>query len=198
MKKQTKILFVFATYFCLLLFDSCSNPDDGLNCGGGNQPPFYDFQSLNITPNQNEISIGDQLELTLELSEFSYLAFHRPTFSLGLINKAYGCSPLPPGYDGPKFPIEKIELTSDQNFNNDFPADSSLNELVVLKYFNDIVPLTQADMNQINFEEPENTQKILTIEATPDELNIEHTFTLKITKSNGDIVENSISGIVWK
>lgn len=197
MKKQTKILFVFAAYFCLLFLDSCSTPDDGgINCGGTNQPPFYDFQSLNITTEQNEISNGSTLQLAVELKELSYLTFHQPNFSLGLINKAYGCSPLPPGYDGPKFPIEKIEFTSDQDFNN-IPADSSLNELLTIEYINDEIPLNQATIKQLNFQEPEWTNKIFTIDETPDELNIEHTITLKITKSNGEIVENSISGIVW-
>jgi len=197
MKNKTKIFTLIIAYFCLMIFDSCSVSDDGIDCGNINAPPFYDFKSLIISPNQNEISNGEKLELTIQLDELEYLTFVQPKFSFGLLNKAYGCTPLPPGYDGPKFPIATIEVSSNQDFNSDNLANSLLNKFITLRYFDELIPLDQANIDQLNFIEADHSTKGLILETTPDSLNIEHTFTIKITKSNGEIIENSVSGVVW-
>lgn len=205
MKKRTKLFTLIIAYFALLIIDGCTNMVDD-PCGDISHVslPFYDFEKIMASSMQSEVHPSLTLEIEMKLDELSYLSSNIPIKSnsdFGLINTAYGCSILADGYEGPKFPIEKIEVFSNQDFNGSYPANALLNEIVLIDNILSESPaqilLAEATQDDLQFMYPEDLGRFLTIEEHPDLTDVEHILTIKITKSNGDVMETMVGPITW-
>ena len=99
------------------------------------------------------------------------------------------------GYGGDKYPVTRISIKSDSNFNFDYLANSELNEIVsirgnnsngeyVLGKVNDFVP------SQVNLG-------YMWISDKPT-LDSNHKITVEIEKSNGEVLSATSEQIVWE
>jgi hypothetical protein len=101
----------------------CGGPDDALE--------YFDFKKLSVEATKG---IGTKsLRIKIQPDSITFLAIHTPELrQLRLTSAAYGCSPDDPGYSGLKFPLTKINITANQNFNDTLPEGTSLNALFLM------------------------------------------------------------------
>lgn len=187
--KKAILSFLLLGFFTfgLSLFSGCPI------CKCRPEEPYFDFSNVNLVSETSRIGLGDSLQIRLELQELEYLATScRSRSGFGAL---YACSCPEPGRDGAKYPIEEIEITSNQDFSANFPAGSSLNDLFIVSNtygggssaVNDISPITSPYAEPLSF----------TLSARPDSINLAHSITIQLRKSNGALVSGTTESIVW-
>lgn len=200
MKKQVVLLAFFT--FGIALIEACSC---FITCGCGGVPDaldFFDFKKLSVERKQ-EMG-AESLRLMLQPDSVQYLAMEmaRPRWS-GLVSVAYACSPEDPGWAGLKFPITKINITTDQPFNDTLPAGASLNALFQMANeltFDQIelafMPSELAKLDAVAAFPPFGTDPswlFLVTEARPDAATNMTPFKFTITLSKNDSTEISVT-----
>jgi len=129
----------------------------------------------------NEI-VYDKLafEITPEID--NYFSFKNKLYSFSFIQNAYACDPTPPEMVDK---IENIELISNNSYNDTFPANTNLSEIV-----NVIIPsITNESISLNEYLQTNPTfpnSLILILNEAPDTNRI-HRFTLKIF-TNGQLL----------
>jgi len=109
------------------------------------------------------------------------------------------------GWAGMKIPLTKIEITSNSDFNDDCPANTLLNDLVIIRIstsddYYDYSPeyLKLNDIELVKFMNPQNFYMAdLFIIQRPTKAK-EHKLTVKLFKSNGDTITAQSNIINWK
>lgn len=163
---------------------------------------YYDFSEVQIQiRNSNTIALSDSLNFRIIQPDTRYMARKRHGFNL--INTCYALN-CEYGWNGMKIPLTKIEITSSSDFNEDHPANSLLNDLILVKI--------KEDPNKFNsdfhFEKFDSVEfeKILPRDdfLNPDfyiaehpDIDFTHKLTIKIFKSNGDIIVAESEKINW-
>jgi hypothetical protein len=193
MKKKTIIIVIVYTILgfiqsCDLHY--CENVD------------YYDFSNIKINVINPNVELGDSLNIQLEPLNLDWMAKNQFKFEVIQTATALDCKE---GYSGMKNPLTKIEITSDSDFSDDYPANTILNDLVT------IVLNTADDYYGSNYEyiklnnivldkfmNPQNQYMAnLTIVERPIKEK-EHILTIKLYKSNGEIMTAVSNKIVWK
>lgn len=101
-------------------------------CNGADPAPqYFDFEKLRVETKQG---IGtESLRIKIIPDDAIFLAMQVPDLRhVGLTSAAYGCTPEEPGTSGLKFPLTKINITANQNFNDTLPEGSSLNAFFLM------------------------------------------------------------------
>lgn len=190
-----KVLILFCVSYVFTLFNAC---EDDLNC---NCPPvvnFFDFGNMAFSTASNQVSPQEEVRLFLELQDLNFLAqavplkpCKRPWF----ISTAFACSCIPDGWDGLKFPIEKLTIISDADFAEEAPAGTDLSEIFKVRnpQMSETVPLQSIQDKSILFRPEEDI--IFTLLSPPSADQI-HTFTIEIEK-NGTTLQASTNAVTW-
>lgn len=192
---KTKTLILVIIYAILGFIQSC----DLHYC---ENVDYYDFSNFEINVLNPNVELGDSLNIQLEPLNLDWMATNQ--FKFEFIQTAYALS-CEEGYAGMKYPLTKIEVTSDCDFSDKYPANTILNDLVT------IVLNTSDDYYGINYEylklnniplnkfmNPQNryTANLIIVERPTKEK--EHILTIKLYKSNGELITAVSNKIVWK
>jgi hypothetical protein len=118
-----KLVILVAAYL-ILGINSCDR-------GFCKDVDYYDFSKVQIRIKNSKI-IGQLDSLNFEINQLDtrYMAINRYQFNL--MESAYAL-PCDYGWKGMKIPLVKIEITSDSDFNEDYPANTLLNDLIIVK-----------------------------------------------------------------
>lgn len=190
-----KVLILFCVSYALTLFNAC---EDDLNC---NCPPvvdFFDFGSMEFSTTSNQVSPQEEVRLFLEPQDLEFLAQAAPDRSCKrpwFINTAFACSCIPNGWEGLKFSIENLTITSDADFAEQAPAGTDLSTVFEVRdpQTNETVPLQSVqDKSTLFFPE----EGVIFTLLTPPSADQIHTFTIEIEK-NGAILQASTDAITW-
>lgn len=153
---------------------------------------YFDFNTMSVNVEATEISANDSLSFHIRATDGYYLGFNTSNFSLISSASALDCDE---GWGGLKFPLTKIEITSDSDFNDSYPANSILNGLVSIDTWNE---KTREIKNMKLYEATitENFEFHMYISQRPT-ISKDHILTIKLYKSNGKIIESKTDRIVW-
>ena len=154
---------------------------------------FYDYSGINIVVQNPNVIENDSLSFGLLYLGGEYLSKSKTTLNFG--SNLYAQIDCDKGYGGDKYPVTRISIKSDSNFNSDYLANSELNEIVsirgnnsngeyVLGKVNDFVP------SQVNLG-------YMWISDKPT-LDSNHKITVEIEKSNGEVLSATSEQIVWE
>ncbi len=192
---KRKVIILLIGYYILGLIQSC----DLHYC---EDVDYYDFNNISITVLDSIIETNDSLHFILQASDVNWLAQCQGNFSIFQNSYALGCNG---GWAGMKIPLTKIEVTSNADFSDDYPANTILNDLITIdlctadEYYDcDRKRLNLKDIHLKNFMNPQNLYMAkLFITERPTEAK-EHKFTFKLYKSDGSIITSESKKIVWK
>ncbi len=192
---KRKLIILLTVYYILGLIQSC----DLHYC---EDVDYYDFNNISITVVDSIIDPADSLHFLLRASDLNWMAKCQGNFSIFQNSYALGCEE---GWAGMKIPLTKIEITSNANFSDDYPANAILNDLIKIdlctanEYYD--CDRKCLDLNDIDLKQFMNPQNLymakLFIVERPTEAK-EHKFTFKLYKSDGSIITSESKKIVWK
>lgn len=128
----------------------------------------------------------------IQIDDIDYLGFNRLTSSLIPTTSAADCDK---GWDGTKYPIMKIEITSSSDFNDDYPSGSLLNNLVTAYAWSEGNIYHHISLSDLNLTK--GFQSRMHISPRPS-LSQDHVLTFKLHKSNGEIVSFESENIHWE
>ncbi len=163
---------------------------------------YYDFTNIRINEINPIIELNDSLDFRIEAFNLGWMAQNQSKFKLIQTVSALGCKE---GYAGMKSPLTKIEITSDADFNDDYPANTLLNDLVIIflntaddYYGHKYEYLNLNSIDLVKFLNPQNQYmaNLVIVERPTKEK--DHKLTIKLFKSNGDIVTAVSNRFVWK
>jgi len=193
MKKKTIILVIVYTILgfiqsCDLHY--CENVD------------YYDFSNIKINVMNPNVELDDSLNIQLEPLNLDWMARNQFKFEVIQTATALDCQE---GYSGMKNPLTKIEITSDSDFSDNYPANTLLNDLVTIflntaedYYGNNYEYLKLNNIALDKFMNPQNRYMAnLTIAERPTKEK-EHILTIKLYKSNGEIMTAVSNKLLWK
>ncbi|MEM1122402.1 MAG: hypothetical protein AAGJ18_18290, partial [Bacteroidota bacterium] len=136
---------------------------------------------------------GDTLRLEVWATDPVFIS--SVSTNLG-INQAMAITCPREGQMGLKFPVQSVSVTSNQDFDDDHPAGTPLNDLFIqramnlLTRANETLPLV-AD----GFLDAHVTNLLLTSMPT---LKRQHIFTLTFEKANGEVITGRSTEISWE
>lgn len=188
-------VFLIVVVFNLtaIVQSGCFNP-----CNCPPPIPFFDYSAFSAFAGFETETL---LAINLYLEEYDFLAFHRnpenlnPGFSF--YNSAMACSCIPDGNDGPKYPIESIDIFSDKVFKDGISESTNLNSYFEVRGL-DYEPVFPADGDiMVDFSVYNSPSLRLTTEENPDDLTQNYTFEIRITKSNGETLVSFSNPVKW-
>ncbi len=104
-----------------------------------------------------------------------------------------------------KYPLTGIEFTSNADFNEDYPANSLLNELFKIQlciadyyYDCDLQHLKLSEIDLKKFMNPQNSYRAVIYLAEKPSMEMEHVFTIKLLKSDGSVIIAETRSIIWE
>lgn len=191
-----KILIPIGVYFLLIIIvNSC-------DYGFCKDVDYYDFSGVQIQiKSSNTIESQDSLIFKINQSGTRYMAQKQIDFNFIKSTYALNCDY---GWNGMKIPLTKIEISSNSDFDEDHPANTSLNDLIMVRILEDPNKFHSA----YHFEKFDSVgfDKLLAREdfLNPDfyiteqpTMELSHRLTVKIFKSNGDIILAESEEIFW-
>jgi len=193
MKKKTIILVIVYTILgfiqsCDLHY--CENVD------------YYDFTNIKLNVINSNIELEDSLNFRIEALNLGWMAQNQFNFDMIQTVSALSCEE---GYAGMKSPLTKIEITSDSDFSNDYPANVILNDLVTITlntaddyYGTNYEYLKLNSIDLVKFMNPQNQYMANLFIAERPTKEKEHILTIKLYKSNGEIMTAVSNKLTWK
>jgi len=154
---------------------------------------FYDFKEMTYELSDAIIEQDGELSIELFAIDLEYISSNLKElgFSSAL---AFDCDD---GWGGMKYPFEKIELTSNANFNDEFSANENLSSLFLIRSFLGNGEFEFKTIEETDLEEipAENIEFLLKEKPTIDD---KHIFTIKMTKSNSEEIILEIEEVTWQ
>ncbi len=191
-----KMMILAGVYFTLIVFmNSC-------DYGFCKDVEYYDFMEVQIQiENSNSIESQDSLIFKINQLDTRYMAQKCIEFNIIKSTYALNCDY---GSNGMKIPLTKIEITSNSDFNEEYPANTSLNDLIIVKILEDPNKF-HSEYHFENFDSVEFEKLLPRIESfNPDfyivehpTINLTHRLTVKIYKSNGDTIIAESEKFYW-
>ncbi len=179
MKRLILIVFIFFNLFSLL---SCFNKCRSFR--------YFDYNGIRINVHNAIVDKGDSLLLGINYEGARFLS--EMNFDFGnLLHAQIDCDK---GSGGDKYPLTRIKITSNSDFNAEFPANSSLNELVSVYGRNLKGEYVFGKVN--DFLPSEINSGYLYMSQRPDIINT-HKFTIEIERSDGQIMSATSEQILW-
>lgn len=184
MKKTLTVLIIFGV---VSIITSCLDSfcDDN---------KYLDFNTSIIIIKSSEIQQNDSLSFRIGAKDGYYLGYSIPKFNL--ISSVYALIDCDEGWGGLKYPLTKIEITSDSDFNEDYPANTILNGLVSIDvWIKESREVKNMKLKDVNISDNFESQMYISEKPT---ICKEHTLTIKLFKSDGKIIESKTEKITWK
>lgn len=154
---------------------------------------YYDFTEMTYELSNTIIEQGEDLDIELSATDVEFLSSNLNNF--GFSNAlAFDCDD---GWGGMKYPFEKIEITSKTDFNNEFFANDNLSSLFLIRVFLGDGEFGFKPIGDIELEEIQTTDLGFLLSERPT-INKKHSFTIKLTKSNGEEIAVEIVEITWQ
>lgn len=140
--------------------------------------------------NLEEITIDSLATYSIELQfEKIYYAIN----TISLINSCYAYQCKPDGYDGPDLQVVNFVITSNNDFNENYPSGTDLTPLFFI--YNSENQLTnEFVVNRMNFVGDLTT---ISLAERPSE-NLTHEFTIRIVQEDGNFFEVTTSEVLFK
>jgi len=179
---KTKISIVIIGFFLIQFIASCCK-----------SVKYYDFTEMTYELSNTIIKQDEDLSIELFATDVNYLSSNLNGF--GFSNAlAFDCDD---GWGGMKYPFEKIEITSKTDFNNEFSANDDLSSLFLIGRFLGDGEFEFKSIDETELEDIQtiNVEFLLSEKPTIDE---EHSFTIRVTKSNGEKIVVEIEEITWQ
>ena len=188
------LLLLFA-YYLVAIFQSC----DLHYC---EDVDYYNFTEISITESNNTIVADDSLHIQIQALNLDWMAHSQ--FGFDFFSKAYALA-CNEGWAGMKYPLTGIEFTSNADFNEDYPANSLLNELFKIQlciadyyYDCDLQHLKLSEIDLKKFMNPQNSYRAVIYLAEKPSMEMEHVFTIKLLKSDGSVIIAETRSIIWE
>lgn len=191
-----KIMIIAAGYFIIILIvNSC-------DYGFCKDVEYYDFSEVQIQiENSNTIESQDSLIFKINQLDTRYMAQIRSDFNI--IKSAYALN-CDYGSLGMKIPLTKIEITSNSDFNQEHPANTLLNDIIIVKILEDPNKFHSEyhfeKFDSVEFEKllprVENFNPDIYIAEHPT-IDSTHRLRVKIFKSNGETIITESEEIYW-
>lgn len=153
---------------------------------------YFDFNSMTINTKSTEILQNDSLAFNISALDGYFLGYSTPKFSL--INSAYAFD-CDEGWGGLKYPLTKIEVTSNSDFNGSYPANTLLNELIRIDvWIEGSGEIKNMKLSEVNLSNNFESQMFISQGPTTSK---EHILTVKLFKSDGNVIEAKTDKIIW-
>lgn len=170
-----------------------------LSCLSCDEYRFYDYTGIEVVVSNPIINLEDEsLLIKVHFKGGHFLAqtnkmnnFGNSLYAYSLY--AYDCDK---GFDGDKYPLTRISITSDSDFNDEYLADNELNDIVYVRGTNANGEYDILDKVS-NFHPSQINIGYLYIYLKP-ELDKTHKITIEIEKSNGEILSATSEEIIWE
>lgn len=163
---------------------------------------YYDFSEVQIQiKKSNTLESQDSLIFKINQLDTKYMA--QKNIEFNIIKSAYALN-CDYGWNGMKIPLTKIEITSNSDFNKDHPANSILNDLIIVKILEDPNIFHSEyhfeKFDSVAFEKllprVENFNPEFYIVDSPT-IDSTHRLKIKIFKSNGETITAESEEIYW-
>ena len=153
---------------------------------------YFDFNTMIINIESTTILQSDSLSFHIRTPDGYYLGFNMPKFSLISSAYAFDCDE---GWGGLKYPLTKIEITSDSDFNDNLPANFVLNGLISIDaWIEETREVKNMKLDDVIITD--NFQSQMYISERPT-ISKEHILTIKLYKSDGKVIESKTDKIIW-
>lgn len=185
---MNKKWFLCLCFPLLAILEACFLNND---CEEGHLP-FYDFNNLEIQcVNGRQLAVDETLKLTVFETEIEYLA---RTNRGSLFSSAMATEQCEDGDRGKKFLITSLRITSNQDWDDQHPAGTPLDDLVQFsRLSNDEEFLEQ--LSGADLFNDHNSGHYLSIPVPENEKR--HQFTISVTKANEEVVSITSERITW-
>jgi hypothetical protein len=182
MKKKILALFFCLNLTCLInCFEHCKDYE------------FFDYEGIKAVVQNPYVMENDSLSFGTSYINIEYLSDVKFNFNFG--NKLYATVDCDKGYGGEKYPLNRITITSDSDFNTDFPANSELNEIISVNGTNSNGDYVIGKV--IDFEASNVNLSNMYLSMRPNN-NESHKITIEIEKSNGEVLSSTTEEIIWE
>jgi len=179
-----KKIFVIILMFNILGFvNSCECPPE----------KYYDYTSLIVSAYDPVIEQSERMSIEINIGDKYYLASNANQSRFA--NSAYATSTCEKGYAGEKYPLIGISVTSDSDFNDEFPAGSELSSIVKVYGTDSNGTYGEGYLNQFTIENTNPGFYFLDLRPDADPI---HIFTVTFEKSNGEFVSVEVPPITWE
>ena len=134
----------------------------------------------------------DSLSFHIDPTDGYFLGLNMPKFNFISSGYALDCDE---GWGGLKYPLTKIEIISDSDFNENYPANTILNGLVTIDAWIE----ESREVKNMRFDDAnisDNFMSHMYISQRPTISN-EHILTIKLYKSGGKVIEAKTDQLIW-
>lgn len=181
MKKKVLVIMLTLNLFnAISCFDVCEDFK------------YMDYQNIRVLVENPYVQEGDSLAFGINFENIEYMALRKSNINFG--NEVYA-SECDKGYGGDKYPLTRITITCDSDFNAQHPANTSLNDMVsasgigtdgawVMGKVSDFLP-SDVNTGYMYLSERPDTHQNLRI-------------TVEFEKSNGDVLSSTSELIAWE
>lgn len=184
MKK--KIMIAFFT-LNLLGFVSCFNCD---------QYRYYDYTGIEVKIHNPIVALSDSLGFGYTYEGMRYTA---DTFTLKhFANNAYAFD-CDKGYDGAKYLLQRISVTSNKDFDEAHPAGTELNDLISVTAHTKSTGTGEYIYvkGYLSESQPSDVYHYYMYLKARPQVNKMHRFTIEVEKSNGKVYHDTSEEIIW-
>ena len=179
-----KLLIIISFFFFLSVFNYCKCPPER----------YFDFNSIEVRVDNIIIPQNGKLEMRIIQTDIIHLT-KRTNYHLDFGGTAYATSVCEPGYDGEKYPVVRVRVSSDSDFNENYLAGNDLTDIIKVNVVRNgkivLDYLKNCQIDRYTF------YNILFIEERPT-ISKTHIFTVEFEKSNGEIITGISPEITWE
>lgn len=179
MSRKASILLI--SFFIFQLIVSCCKDVE-----------FIDFTEITFKSDQTLLIQGDTLSFEIWADDLKYLGATLNDFGFSK-TMAFSCVE---GLDGMKFPVQTVQITSNNDFDPTHLAGTSLNDLFFEKSYNEVS--SEQELLPLKAEGFMNQGIADLLLLSSPQLEQRHTFTLTFEKSNGEVVTGTTEEIKWE
>ena len=191
LKKTTALLLCFLPIG--LLVQSCIYGDD--TCGDLPESlPFFTYEAIELdAPPTIRLEQNFGGFLLVQADDVDFVAQQQPTVPLGWLNgRLLACSPLPDGYEGAKFPLDSVRMTSNRPYAPSRGIDRDLRTVMRDQQ-------TNAGILQTPQFEPFTDQTLFwEFTLPPDTLFVPFRFEVELFRSDGTTLTATTGDIIWE
>ena len=178
---KVKVIIILIGIFTIQFISSC--------CKGFE---YYDFTTMDAVLLTDTVGQDSSFEIELSAKDLFYLS--TDFLDLGFVSTlATSCNK---GYNGMKFPFEKIEITSNADFNDEYKVNSNLFELFEIKQYKTLGQVEYVKLSDVILEEIFGDFIELRLSQRPM-ASLKYNFTFKFTKSNKEEIIVETGEITW-
>lgn len=185
MKKR--ILTICLTFNILGLLSACF-PD----CPAER---YYDYDAIIASVASPKVLANEKLAFGYDIDWDNIKYMAEKKVECNFSNAIYATTKCEKGYEGEKYPVIRISVKSDANFNSNFPAGSELNSIIRGSSYDSDNKLVEDVLTNLN------PAKLITytlkISLKPETFK-KHRFTIEIEKSNHEILKATTEEVTFE